>query len=386
MNRLIYLIALFIIVGWLGFFVVLSIPDWLSPSASSDFPVPNITRVAVFDSSGTNQGRGNMLGIQPWMVPADYAHEIYFQAKLDSYLQTAQQRGWIIPNKTIVVFPEYLGTWLVSLDERTSIYNVPTIQEALTTMVVNHPIKFAKAYWNAPDSLADKTRYAVFAMKAQDMASAYTTVFSKLAALYQVTIVAGSILLPNPSVSDHAVRAGKGQLYNISAVFRPDGDVEPQLIRKVYPITDELPFVCPTNPTDVPVFDTPVGRLGVLVCADSWNSPVYKALKAKGAELLAVPSFSAGDTVWQSVWKGYSGTPTPADSRKDVGRLTEGQAWMAHAMAGRAKPEAGITKGLNVFLRGKLWDLGSDGTTIILNDSARTANATDGASLTCLWL
>lgn len=223
-------------------------------------------------------------------------------------------------------------------------------------------------------------------MKADAMAESYTKVFSKLAALYQVTIVAGSILLPNPSVLNHALKAGDGPLYNVSAVFRPDGDVAPQLIRKVYPITDEQSFVCPANPADVPVFDTPAGRLGVLVCADSWNSSVYKMLRQKGATLVAVPSYSAGDSCWKARWKGYSGTPTPSDAKADVGHLTEGQAWLAHAMAGRAKPEAGITKGLNVFLRGKLWDLGSDGTTIILNDSTRTATHTDGPSLTCLWL
>lgn len=386
MSRVIYLVAFVVVACWLGFIAIIYIPDWLSPKASMEFSRPKIAPVTVFDSAGTNQGQGNMLGVQPWMEPADYAHEIYFQAKLDSYLQTAQKRGWIIPSKTIVVFPEYIGTWLVSSEERNSIYNVPTIEKALTTMVVSHPFNFAKAYWNAPDSIADKTRYAVFAMKAEAMAESYTKIFSKLAALYQVTIVAGSILLPNPTISDHAIRAGEGPLYNVSAVFLPDGDVANPLIRKVYPITDELPFVCSANPADVPVFNTPVGRLGVLVCADSWNSPVYKTLKDKGATLLAVPSYSAGNACWKTTWKGYSGTPTPTDAKTDIGRLTEGQAWLAHAMAGRAKPEAGIKKGLNVFLRGKLWDLGADGSTIILNDSARTAPPIDGPSLTCLWL
>ena len=62
-------------------------------------------------------------------------------------------------------------------------------------------------------------------------------------------------------------------------------------------------------------------------------------------------------------------------------------------MAGRATPEAGITKGLNVFLRGKLWDLGADGTTIVLNGESGSEPApplhqtnVDGAVLTCLWL
>lgn len=176
---------------------------------------------------------------------------------------------------------------------------------------------------------------------------------------------------------------GRGNLLGIqprmtaSAVFRPNGRLYPQLAKKVFPI-----------PANVPVFDTPVGQLGILVCADSWNSPVYKTLKQKGATLLAVPSFSAGNGIWQTTWKGYSSNVTPANARADIGKTTEGEAWLRHAMAGRATPEAGITKGLNVFLRGNLWDLGTDGTTIILNDSTgtKTAPRVDGAALTCLWL
>lgn len=153
MNRLIVIFTAVILACWLVFGGFLSLPDWLFPHTSTDFSPPEITPITVFDSAGINQGQGNMLGIQPWMEPADYAHEQFFQKKLDSYLQTARQRGWIVPNKTIVVFPEYIGTWLVSAEERTSIYNVPTIEKALTTMVITHPFRFASAYWNAPTTL-----------------------------------------------------------------------------------------------------------------------------------------------------------------------------------------------------------------------------------------
>ena len=225
-------------------------------------------------------------------------------------------------------------------------------------------------------------------MKARPMAETYQLTFDMLAAEFAVTIVAGSMLLPNPSVQNGKLTVDNGPLYNVSAVFHPDGRLHAQLVRKVYPINDELPFVCPTNPADVPVFDTPIGKLGVLVCADSWNAPVYKTLRRKGATLLAVPSYSAGDGVWKTTWQGYSGTKTPPDACADVGRITEGEAWLTYAMAGRATPEAGITKGLNVFLRGTLWDLGTDGRTIILNGKAgsKTVPRVDGAALTCLWL
>lgn len=387
---------LFVPVGkiLLVFFIVLVWYLWYTTSAHNK-PSPSAvgTSISRIDRIGINTGRGNLLGVQPWMTPDDYRSEETFRQKVNAYLQTAKDSGLISPQKTIVILPEYLGTWLVATGESQKVYTAKTVQNALTIMVLSNPIAFAKAYWNAPESVVDKTKYAVFAMKGQEMASAYAKTFDHLAAEYEVTIVAGSLLLPAPHVENHHIVIGSGPLYNISAVFHPDGRIDPQLIKKVFPTADELPFVCPTNVADVPVFDTPIGRLGVLVCADSWNSAVYKTLKQKGTTLLAVPSFSAGDGIWKTTWKGYSGTTTPTDARADVGRITEGQAWLAHAMAGRAAPEAGITKGLNVFLRGKLWDLGSDGTTIILNNvpakgspNATSARPVNGALLTCLWL
>ena len=354
--------------------------------------------VRIIEQINTNQGRGNLLGIQPWMTPEDYRDELHFRQKLHTYLQTAKDSGLIVPQKTIVVLPEYLGTWLVAANEPGRVYSVQTVQDALTTMVLSSPLKFWTAYQSAPDSVTDKTKYAVFAMKAPQMAEAYQTTFTRLAAEFNVTIVAGSILLQNPSVQNGKLTVANGPLYNVSALFRPNGQLDAQLIKKVYPITDEQPFVCPANPANVPVFDTPVGKLGVLVCADSWNSSVYQTLKQKGATLLAVPSYSAGDGIWNTSWGGYSGTKTPDAARKDVGKLTEGQAWLRYAMAGRAQPEAGISNGMNVFLRGKLWDLGSDGGTIVLNKKpdapAVKADSSgfpiirriDGATLTCLWL
>ena len=387
-RRYTYALAAILISGYAAWLIVLFGWGRLGDGDSPVYNVANQSTISRVERINTNAGRGNLLGIQPWMTPADYHDGLRFRQKLQAYLQTAKDSGLIIPQKTVVVFPEYLGTWLVASDEPNRVYTSQTVQAALTTMVLASPVLFWRAYRSVPDGVTDRTKYALFAMKARPMAETYRLTFDLLAAEFAVTIVAGSILLPDPSVRNGKLVVGNGPLYNVSAVFHPDGRIDPQLVRKVYPITDELPFVCPANPADVPVFDTPVGKLGVLVCADSWNAPVYETLKRKGATLLAVPSYSAGDGVWKATWRGYSGTKTPPDARADVGRITEGQAWLSHAMAGRAAPEAGITKGLNVFLRGKLWDLGTDGTTIILNGATRpkTAPHLDGAALTCLWL
>ncbi len=275
---------------------------------------------------------------------------------------------------------------------------MPSVPCALTTMVLNSPLQFWKAYRSAPDEVTDKTRYAVFAMKVPQMDGDYQLTFDMLAAEFNVTIVTGSILLQNPSVQNGKLTVSDGPLYNVSAVFRPDGQLMAPLIKKVYPIIDEQPFVCPASPANVPVFNTPVGTLGVLVWADSWNSSMYQTLKQKGATLLAVPSYSAGNGIWNTRWGGYSGTTTPDYARKDMGKLTEGQAWLRYAMAGRARSEAGVNKVINVFLRGNLWDLGSDGGTIVLNkkpdEPAAKADSSGlspvrrvgGATLTCFGL
>ncbi len=355
----------------------------------SRYPLPrplSTEPIKVFEEVGQNTGKGNLLGLQPWMNPTDYAIVYYLELKLWNYLKEAQQKGWLIPRKTILVLPEYFGTWLVVEQQRYEVYQSRSIQDAMKTIVLSNLSILTNSYWNAPDGTSDKLRYAVFANAGEQMARSYTRIFSDLAKTHQITIVAGSILLPNPRVENGQVVAGEGPLYNVTAVFRPDGKADPQLVRKLYPINDELPFVSSANPNDLPVFDTPVGKLGVLVCADAWHRPAYAALRKKGATLLAVPSYSAGDGCWAKPWGGYSGTPTPASAKADVGKLTEGQAWLKYAMGGRAKPEAGITKGLNVFLRGNLWDLGSDGTTVVLNDSLHVTKPVKGASLTCLWL
>ena len=354
--------------------------------------------VSSMQALGQNAGRGNLLGIQPWMETTDYASQEAFQYKLSGYFEEARKQGYLIPNKTIVILPEYLGTWLVAMNEKASVYSARTVTDALTTLVLTHPIAFLTNYLQAPESVQDKTKYAVFAIKSEAMSGAYQQTFSALAAHYKVTIVAGSILLRNPQVTAGNVTVTNGQLYNVAAVFHPDGKADAQLVRKVFPIADELPFVRPAKATDVPVFNTPVGRLGVLVCADSWNPSVYKTLKQKGATLLAVPSYSAGNGIWSTTWKGYSGTETPPGARTNVGYITEGRAWLLYAMAGRAWPEARIRNGLNVFLRGNLWDLGSDGTSIAVTgetkpyDTPRNPPVTaisphkKGASLLCLWL
>jgi hypothetical protein len=335
-------------------------------------------------AAGTAGQAGNLLGIQPFMLPEDYASPETLLQKLAGYFDAAQAHQFLTP-KTIVVLPEYIGTWLVAAFERRGVYAARTIQQAMRSLVFHHPIQFGRAYRTAKE--ADRVTAALFRMKANAMVQGYQSVFATLAKRYGVTVVAGSILLPEPEVINGSIVIGSGPLQNVSAVFRTDGTLYMQLARKIYPIEAELPFTAPARPEQLPVFDTAAGRLGVLVCADCWYPDTYRQMKSKGVELLAVPSFTAGFGLWKSPWGGYNGAPAPDDvDLTDIGRLTEAQAWRKYALSTRIQ-QSGARAGINVYLRGRLWDAGSDsGETLAVCGDEIIETSTPGAALLNLWL
>lgn len=88
----------------------------------------------------------------------------------------------------------------------------------------------------------------------------------------------------------------------------------------------------------------------------------------------------------QKPWSGYSGYPMPADvDSTDRGRISLQEAWMKYALPKRIRStSAGY--GMIATLRGKLWDLGSDGEFIAISgDSVYTGRRTAGASLVNMY-
>jgi hypothetical protein len=333
---------------------------------------------------GSDGNRGNLLGIQPYMLAADYATEESFFEKMDGYLDAACQKGWLNPH-TITILPEYLGSWLVVIGEKARVHQAKTVDQAMRPIILRSMLPFIQELLSAREG--NRVNASIFRIKAVQMAQAYQAVFSKLAKKYGITIVGGSILLPSPSIQDGTIKPGKGALYNVSAVFKPDGQVHPALSVKAFPISTELPFVASGSTGDLPVFETPAGRLGVLVCADSFYPQAYEQMKSLKADLIAVPSFSMGKGLWNQPWGNYSGAEAPADvDPADAGRLTEGEAWHKYALLGRIA-SAGVKHGVNVFLHGELWDLQAENSPSIMvsGQSWVESVATRGALLN-LWL
>ncbi len=333
---------------------------------------------------GSNHELGNLLGIEPYMVPRDYAARESFFNKLNEYLLTAQREKWL-NEKTIVVFPEYIGTWLVLAGEE--VFQCATLESAERVMVFRHPLKFIASWLKSTEK--GRVEAAFFRMKANQMAEIYQDVFSQLARDYSVTIVAGSIVLPTPQISSRQLILTEGPLHNVSVIYRPDGTSYQQLIRKSFATSRELPFTTPASANNIPSFETPVGRLGVLICADSWFPQTYIPLKAQEIDLLAVPSFDVfGMKKWNQPWRGYDGWQAPMDvDVNDINKITEAQAWNKYSLAGRIQ-SSGAAFGLNVFLRGKLWDqdLGGWPATLVKDGDVFVEEQTQKAAILSLWL
>lgn len=349
------------------------------------WPAPKLaSRIGAieFAEVGARSAR-NLLAVQPFLTPADYRDSRALHSRLAGLLSAARERN-LLTDRTVVVFPEHIGTWLVAGHAPAAAYAAPHMSGAALALIAGDPFAFARAFFASNE--VDRTAAAMFRSRSPMMARAYQDVFADLTREYAVSIVAGSIVLEAPTIADGRLSTRRGPLYNVSAVFNPDGSLADHLVVKAYPIPSERRFAASASEDEAPVFLTPAGRLGLLICADSWHPDRYAALRRAGAEFLAVPGFIDRSDSWSAPWGGYV-TPEPGDiSRADIGAISEGRAWGKYAMPGRIAA-SGAGAGVTVFLRGRLWDMGADGRTLAISGREVFEGAdTDGAAITAVWL
>ena len=340
-------------------------------------------RITLAVNEGQPADRGNLLGIQPELFPGDYQSLERLHLKLAAYLQTARDQG-LLNEKTIVVLPEHIGTWLMLSGEKNELYQAPHLKDAMNWLSISNPVQFMRAWISATgDNRMDD---AYLRMKAPAMARDYQVLFGGLAKEFGVTLVAGSIALPNPSVSQGQLQVGDGALYNASLVFAADGLPLGQPQRQLYPIYDERGFIAPGDENSVSVVDTPAGRLGILIGSDSWYPDNYRKLNEQGAQLIAVPAFVIGHDTWDRPWRGFKSVSTPTEISLKPEELSEGEAWRRLTLISQ-QPISQATAGMSVFLRGQFWDLGSAGRSFLSSNGQVFADGdARGARLLNIWL
>ncbi|WP_335944843.1 carbon-nitrogen hydrolase family protein [Pseudomonas sp. G166] len=340
-------------------------------------------RINLAVDQGTPADRGNLLGIQPELFPTDYQSPEHLRRKLAAYLQNARDLGFL-NDKTIVVLPEHIGTWLMVSGEKDELYQAATLKDAMNWLAVSNPLAFTRALFSAQgDNRLDD---AYLRMKADTMAHDYQALFGGLAKEFGVTLVAGSIVLPEPSVSEGELKIGRGALYNSSLVFGRDGRPIGQPQRQQHPVFEQRDVLGAAPPNATRVIDTPAGRLGVLIGSDSWYPRHYRQLDDQGAQLIAVPAFIIGRDTWNKPWGGYKGLSTPSEVSLKPGEVSEGQAWHRLTLTSQL-PTSRATAGVSVFLRGQFWDSASAGQSFISHNGEHFPDGeARGARLLNLWL
>ncbi|MBK5410352.1 carbon-nitrogen hydrolase family protein [Pseudomonas yamanorum] len=340
-------------------------------------------RINLAVDQGVPADRGNLLGIQPELFPADYQSLERLHLKLAAYLQKARDQG-LINDKTIVVLPEHIGTWLMVSGEKNELYQATNLKDAMNWLSASNPLLFLRALISAKGD--DRIDDAYLRMKAPAMARDYQVLFGGLAKEFGVTLVAGSIALPNPSVSQGQLQIGHGALYNTSVVFDRDGLAVGQPQRQLYPIFDERGFIEPGDENTVSVVDTPAGRLGILIGSDSWYPDNYRKLNEQGAQLVAVPAFVIGRETWDKPWRGFKSVSTPPEISLKPEELSEGEAWHRLTLISQ-QPISQATAGMSVFLRGQFFDMGSAGQSFLSSNGQVFADGNArGARLLNVWL
>ncbi|VEF11792.1 Nitrilase/cyanide hydratase and apolipoprotein N-acyltransferase [Pseudomonas fluorescens] len=340
-------------------------------------------RIKLAVDQGTPSGRGNLLGIQPELFPTDYQSPARLHRKLAAYLQQARDQG-LLNDKTVVVLPEHVGTWLMISGEKDELYQAPTLGEAMNWLAASNPLLFARAWLSAKGSRRlDDTHLR---MKSKAMARDYQALFGGLANEFNVTLVAGSIVLPEPGVRDGQLEPGSGALFNSSVVFGRDGVPLGQPQRQMHPIFEQSETLAAEDKHAINVVDTPAGRLGVLIGSDSWYPDNYRKLDEQGAQLIAVPAFVVGHNVWDQPWAGYKGSSTPGSISLKPGEVSEGQAW--HRLTLTAQPPSSkAIAGVSVFLRGQFWDKLTSGQSFLSSNGQQFADGeARGARLLNIWL
>lgn len=298
-----------------------------------------------------NQGQpgsnGNLLGIQPQMFSGDYHSADLLRLKLAAYLHKANEAG-LINGKTVAVLPEHIGTGLVISGEKAEVYQAHTVDNAMGWLAASNPLKLSRALLFAKGE--DRLHDALLRMKGEHMARDYQTVFGGLAKDFGITLVAGSIVLPEPSVENGQLVVGSGPLYNVSLVFGSDGAPLGQPQRKAYPVAGEQAFIAAGRADESRVIETPAGRLAVAIGADSSRTES----QPDGAQLLALPAFQ-----------------------------------IAGGDAASAVNSGGARAGMAVFLHGQFWNLRSDGQSLLSDDQAMSIlndSTSPGGRLLNIWL
>lgn len=306
----------------------------------------------IFRSIGYDHGAGNIIAIQAFMHILDYSSEDRFFEKINSYLIEAKKKGLLREN-TFVVFPEHIGTALVLLGEKNEVYAANTVSSAFSKIAIGDLISYLKTSFLNPNKSSGEV---IFKMKASNMKKVYVDTFGKLSRLYGVTILAGSILLPEPEIeeSQNDIILKNGSILNASFLFLPDGKINLKFGVKHNLAAMERQIAIGRIPENAFLIHN---NIGIVMSNDSLYNSIYGE-KFKDKDVILVPSaiFEKDEIDWTSA--DIYGSKEAPDKN-----LTQSELWRNFNVFEKTKQSLSNRIALQVVLLGKFFELNLDGET-----------------------
>ncbi len=299
----------------------------------------------------------NLVAVQAKTELNDYASAEAFQAKMSSLMAEAMREvDGDLP--TLVSFPELVGMYLSFVPYFwDDLKDETNLEAAGTKLVMKNIDRLSEEHRATPETAA---RRLMFIEHAVETERAYVDTFSSLAREYAAYLAAGSIALP--PLEENARKGGRyviddTKVYNMSYLFSPRGVC-----------LSRVPKVNMTEPFEVRVFDsgpkselvpvdTPVGRVGTLVCWDGFHQTLVERYDALAVDILLQPSYN------QKLWNGPCSYDAPG---------TEGENRLRTTCVSMIQGRENIQFGIEAFMVGAVFeDMLAEGLSYIAQNTGR---------------
>lgn len=271
-----------------------------------------------------------LFALQPRVSLEDYASPAAFAArhralaaKVDAL--RARDASGQPRYPALVVWPESVGAPLLFLDHVNRVRRSTSLPAALKRVVRAEAWGVWKAWREfQPPSLTE----CLYAARAPLVHRTLRDTFSGIARDFGLWVVAGSALLPasrrGPDTPDFEPFSAR--TYNTSYTFSPEGHcVAAARKANLVPSWEDGLHLSPGRPEDLPVLQTPFGRLATLIGYDGfaqpstrdepWFVPCAQLLDALRVGVLAHPAIQAGPRTAQVPGERWPQEGLPAQLR-----------------------------------------------------------------------
>lgn len=255
---------------------------------------------------GEKSDNGCLVGIQPAWEPWRFRTELDFRSALYELLEDAKQAGFL-SSRSLVVFPELTPLLLLLVNEFPWVTLSETWSKALTTALSDEKAwRMIKLVPHAVEIGWEKAALMeVIEAKLQRALEVWVEAFSAAALDYQTEILAGSMIMPTKVWAEGGLSLPESfsvvdDLGAGALLFGSDGGIDRKIVwkRNPSPLESSL-FVKPVL-GQPPLYETPLGKVAVLLGEDSWD--VDQAAEIKHADIILAPACAwAGDQ--RSEWR-----------------------------------------------------------------------------------